>query len=167
MNRLKHAQQDFSTFWSARTAQECKILTAATVVITLAGIYALLIEPAWHGRNQLTNELPVLRQQLAQLQVLTRKATSLPGKPVTLRPTITPESLENSLAMSRLKAIALEITGDRVQIKLSSASFSSTLEWLAKVQSDMLLEVTDANIKALTQPNMIDATITLHQQRNE
>ncbi|MDX8386894.1 MAG: type II secretion system protein GspM [Gallionella sp.] len=167
MSRLKQAQQDFSTFWSARTAQERKMLTAAMAVIVLAGIYALLIEPAWLGRNQLTNELPVLRQQVAQLQVLTKEAASLADKPVILRPTITQANLENSLANKGLKPQELKLSGDRVQVKLSAASYSSTLGWLAEMQSDMLLVVIDANIKALTQPNMVDATITLHQQRNE
>ncbi len=167
MSRLKQAQQAFSTFWSVRTAQERKMLTAAMVVILLASIYALLIDPAWSGRNQLTNELPVLRQQVAQLQALTSEATSLADKPLILRPVITQASLENSLAIHSLIPLELVLSGDRVKIKLNSASFSSTLEWLAEMQSDMLLVVIDANIKALSQANMVDVTITLHQQRNE
>jgi len=167
MSRLKQAQQDFSSFWSARTAQERKMLTAAAAVIVLAATYALLIEPAWSGRNQLTNELPDLRQQVAQLQVLTGEAASLANKPAILRPAITQENLEKSLANKGLKPLELKLSGDRVQLKLSSASFSSTLGWLAEVQSDMLLAVIEADFKTLSQANMVDVTMTLHQQRNE
>ena len=167
MSRLKQAQHDFSTFWSARTAQERKMLSAAIVVIVLAGIYALLIEPAWTGRHQLSKELPVLRQQVAQLQALKIEATTLANKPAVLLPTITQESLDNSLANKGLKPQELNLFGDRVQVSFSSASFTSTLGWLADIQNDLLLVVIESDIKALKQPNMIDASITLHQQRNE
>lgn len=164
---LKQTQQSGAEFWMARDARERKMLTAAVTVIALALIYALLINPAWSGRIQLNKDLPALRQQVAQLQGLAKEAAALSGKTA---PSTTPpskESIEAALAHKGLKAQSIMLTGDLVQVKLASSSFAGTLGWLDEMQKTALLSVTEANIEALAKPDMIDATLTLRQPRNE
>jgi type II secretory pathway component PulM len=46
-------------------------------------------------------------------------------------------------------------------VQLAAVSFSGTLNWLDDMQRNALLSVTDANIVALAQPDMVNATFTL------
>ncbi len=59
------------------------------------------------------------------------------------------------------------LTGDFAKVQLASVSFAGTLNWLDDMQKTALLSVVDASIVALAQPDMVNATFTLRQQRNE
>ncbi len=164
---MNQAKQSFYQFWAARSGQERKMLTAAAFVIVLAAIYVLLIEPAREGRKQLTRNLPELRQQVAQIQALSKEAAVLSSKPAFTTPTLTRDNIEAALARKGLKPQKLTLSGDQVQIKLASASFVETLGWLEEMQSTTMLTVIDADIIALPEAGKVDATLSLRQQRNE
>jgi general secretion pathway protein M len=98
---LKVSRLSFSEFWAVRDASERAMLSAAFVAAILGLIYALLIDPALTGRKQLNNDLPLLRQQVAQLQALSKEAAALAGKPATTVAAITQRC---SLPLSHLPA---------------------------------------------------------------
>jgi len=164
---INRSKQSFSEFWTVRDARERIMLTAAAAVIVLALTHTLLIAPPLSGRAQLNKNLPVLRQQVAQLQTLSKEAASLSEKPAPTVPAITIEDIEASLARKGLKPQSATLSNSHVQIKLASASFENTLGWLNEMQQTAQLSVVDANIVALSKPDMVDATVTLRQQRNE
>ncbi len=164
---LKLSYQMFSEFWARRNVRERAILTVAAVVMVLALIYALLIAPALTGRKQLSSDLPLLRQQVAQMQALSKQAEALSGMPVTAVTAMTREYIEASLVHHGLKPQSLLVTGDHAKVQLRSVSFSGTLYWLGEMQKSARISVADASIVALDQPDRIDATLTLRQARNE
>jgi type II secretory pathway component PulM len=105
---------------------------------------------------------------------LSKEATALPAQsgltsnassPVPL--TISREVIDATLARNGLKAQNVMSTGDFVKIQLAAVPFSGILHSLDDMQKNALLFVVDANIVALAQPDMVNATFTLHQQRNE
>jgi general secretion pathway protein M len=157
----------FTEFWDGRDARERAALTAAAAVAILGLFYAVLIGPALTGRERLNQELPTLRQQLAQLQALAREAASLAGTNPTATAPLTKESLEASLLRQGLKAETVALTGDIARIQLSSVSFAALMAWLDEMQKTALLSVIDANIIALAQPDMVNATLTLRQTKSE
>jgi general secretion pathway protein M len=59
------------------------------------------------------------------------------------------------------------LTGDYAKVQLAAVSFASMLAWLDEMQRTAMLAVVDANIVALTQADLVDATLTLRQARNE
>lgn len=150
-------------FWNARQPRERVTLTIGAAVILLALIHSLMVAPALNGRIKLDKELPELRQQLAQLQAMTRETVSLAAKPAATFPAISRENIEVSLRQSGITPQNLALSRDMVQLKLSAASFSGLLLWLEAVQRDLLLVVTEANIVVLPQPDRVDATLSLHQ----
>ncbi len=164
---LKLSRQSLSEFWAAREARERAMLVVAVVVIAFGLIYALLIDPALAGRNQLSKNLPVLRQQAAQLQALAKEAAALSGKSVAPVAVMSRESIEAALLRKGLKPQNVTLAGGVAKVQLAAVSFSGTLNWLDEMQKTAQLSVSDANIVALAQPGMVDVTLTLRQHRNE
>ena len=158
----------FSKFWAARDARERTMLALAALVVTFGLYYALLIDPAVDGREQLNKNLPVLRQQLAQMQAMAKEAAALSGrKPAAPQIGLSKGNIELALARNGLKPQSVILTGDFAKVQLAAVSFSGTLNWLDDMQKNALFSVTDANIVALAQPDMVNVTITLRQPAHE
>lgn len=164
---FNQSRQSFSEFWAARDARERAMLAAAAIVVALYLIYALLAAPALTGREQLSKNMPVLRQQVAQMQALSKEVTALSGISAPPIPAMSKESIEAALARKGLKPQSVILTGDFAKVQLAAVSFAGTLSWLDDMQKNVLLSVTDANIVALAQSDLVDVTLTLRQQRND
>jgi general secretion pathway protein M len=164
MNRLK---QSLSTFWGERNQRERSMLVAAIAVVVVGLFYMLLIDPAVSGRQMLEKRLPALRQQAAELQAMAKDATALSGKAAAPAAAVTRESLEASLTRNGLKPQSVSLTGDLAKVQLSSASFAGITDWLDEMQRTARLSVAEATIEALAQADMVNATLTLRQQRSE
>lgn len=164
---LKQSKQSIAEFWVMRDARERAMLAAAAVVMAIGVIYTLLVDPALTGRNQLNRNLPVLRQQVAQLQALSKEAAAFSGKSASPAAAMTKEGIEAALARKGLKPQSVTLNGAVLKVQLNAASFSGTLNWLDDMQKTALFSVADANIVALAQPDMVNATITLQQRGNE
>jgi general secretion pathway protein M len=159
-------KQRAAAFWAERNKRERNMLTAAAVVIVVGLFYALLIDPALSGRRDLEHKLPGLRRQAAEVQALAREAGALKSNNVT-PPAVTKESIEASLNGRGLKAQNVIINGELTRVQLNGVSFSSLLDWLVDMQRGSRLAVIDATIDAQNQPDTVNASLTLRQQRNE
>lgn len=160
---LNQPIQWFSEFWTVRNTRERMLLAMAAAIMALGLTYALLIDPALTGRDQLNKNLPVLRLQVAQLQALSKQAAALSEKPVPTVATISKENIDAALARKGLKSQNVTLTGDFAKVQLTAVSFASTLDWLSDMQKTAGLSVVDANIVALAQPDMVNVTLTLRQ----
>jgi general secretion pathway protein M len=166
-NILGQWTESFSGFWEARNTRERMILAGGGAVVLLGLLYALLIDPALGGRERLNKELPQLRAQVAQLQVLAREATGLTSAAPQNPQPITKESIEADLTRRGLKAENVNVTGEIARLQLSGASFSALIGWLDEIQKSALVSVVEVNIIALPQPDTVNATLTLRQQKGE
>lgn len=166
-NLLNQSRQSFAEFWAVRDARERTMLGMAALVVSFGLAYALLIDPAINGRDQLNKNLPVLRQQVAQLQALSKEAAALSGKSAAPSIAMSKENIEAALARNGLKPQSVILTGDFAKVQLTAVSFASTLNWLDDMQRTALISVIEANIVAQAQPDMVNATITLRQPKNE
>lgn len=164
---LSQARQSIQNFWMTRDARERLMLTAAAVVVTISLTYVLLIDPALTGREQLVKNMPELRQQAAQMQILSKEAAALSGKSALPIAAMSRESIEAALVRKGLKPQSVILTGDLVKVQLAAVSFPETLRWLSDIKNTAMLSVVDANVVALSQADTVDVTLTLRQQRNE
>lgn len=160
---LNQSKQSFSEFWAVRDARERKLLAMAAAAIAFGLVYTSLIGPALTGRDQLNKNLPVLRQQVAQLQALSKQSVALSEIPAPTVAAISKENIEAALARKGLKPQSVTLVGDLAKVQLASASFAGTLDWLDDMQKTARLSVVDANIVALAQPDMVNVTLTLRQ----
>lgn len=166
-NLLNQSKQSFSEFWSVRDARERTMLATAAVVVAISLVYALLIAPALTGRELLRKKLPLLREQVVQLQALSKEVVSYVEQSPPTVATMSKEAIETALSRTGLKPKSVTLSGDFAQIQLAEVSFASTLDWLKEMQKTALVSVVEANIIALTQADKVDAKITLQQHRNQ
>lgn len=164
---LHQSRLSFSEFWAVRDARERAMLSVAALVVAFGLSYALLINPALAGRERLNKNLHKLRQQVAQMQASAKEAASLSGKSAAPLIVMSKQNIESALVRNGLRPQSVMLTGDYAKVQLASASFSGTLNWLDDMQKTALLSVADANIIALAQPDMVNATFTLSRQRHE
>ena len=80
---------------------------------------------------------------------------------------ISQESIAASLSSRGMKPVNLSVTDDLVRVQLNPVSFSGLLDWINDQQKTAHLTVLDANFIALPQTDMVNATVTLRQQKSE
>lgn len=161
-------RQRFSDFWNARNERERKQLLLAAVVIVLALIYTLLIEPAYIGRQQLKKNLPNMRQQAVELQSMSMQASALSRETPPPPPPLTKEVIDAALNRAGLKAQNVAMAGtDLAKVQLSSVSFAGMVAWLDEMQKTTRVTVTEASITAQAQIDTVNANLTLQQQKSE
>jgi general secretion pathway protein M len=161
-------RQMFSDFWSARNERERKQLLLAAVVVVLALVYMLLIEPAYLGRQQLKKNLPNLRQQSVELQAMSMQATALARETPPPPPPLTREVIETSLNRTGLKAQNIVMAGtDVAKVQLSSVSFAGMVAWLDDMQKTARVTVSEASVTSPGQVDIVNANLTLKQQKSE
>lgn len=156
-----------SAFWNERDPRERNMLLAAAAVILLAVIYLLFISPALDGRAQLEKNLPQLRQQAAELQMLARQAgaAGAGAAPATAAP-LTKEAVDASLARLGLKPQSTLVSGELVKVQLSGASFAGIVNWMQEMQKTARLAATEATVEGQAALDMVNATLTLRQAAN-
>ncbi|WP_050808674.1 type II secretion system protein GspM [Collimonas fungivorans] len=175
-NPLQQAWEKISIpanqYWAQRNQRERRLLAGAGALILVAVIYLLLLDPALSGRARLQKDLPALRQQAAELQSLTAKALSLSGQAAE-RPAapLSKEAVETALKSKGLNPQSVALSGDMAKVQLSAVAFAGLLDWLDDAQKNAHWQVVDANISAATganaQPGIVNATVTLWQQKHE
>jgi general secretion pathway protein M len=165
-SRLNGLKQPLSAFWNARNARERMLLAAAVIVIALGLIYLLLIDPALTEREQLNKNLPVLRRQVAELQAMSKEVSGLSARTQSVGP-LSRDSLEAALIRKGLKPQNLTLTGEIARVQLNSVPFAGVIDWLDEMQKTALLSVIEANIVAQPEAGLVNATLTLRQQKSE
>jgi len=164
---LSIAKESAGAFWNARDARERAILMGAASLLILLLIYAIFFGPALSGRARLQQDLPLLRQQSAELKAMAQQAVELNNAVVQQVEPITQENVAASLTNHGMKAQNLSVNDNLVRLQLNPVSFSGLLDWLDEQQRTARLTVVEANFVALAQPDMVNASVTLKQQRND
>jgi general secretion pathway protein M len=166
-DNLSGVTESFAAFWEARNARERAILAGGAALLMLGLLYAILLGPALSGRERMNKDLPQLRAQVAQLQALARDAAGLASSTPANPAPLTKEGLEADLARRSLKADSVAVTGEIARLQLSAVSFAALVGWLDEIQKSALVSVVEANIVAQAQPDTVNATLTLRQQKGE
>jgi general secretion pathway protein M len=167
MNAVARWRQSVLLFLAARDQRERRLLGWAAAVAVLGLAYALLIDPALSGRAQLRRNLPGLHQQVAELQALAHEAGVLSARKTAPAVAVSQAGIEASLGRSGLTAQSVALSGDFIKVQLSAVPFAGIVGWLAELQGSARVAVTDAEIKALAEPGMVNAMLTLRQQKSE
>ncbi len=164
---IGQSRQTFSEFWAGRDARERAMLGMAALVAIFGLIYALLVDPALSGRARLSKDLPLLRLQVAQMQALANQAAALSSQPSSPLPPLSKQDIETALAQYGLKPQNVLPTGDSVKVLLANSSFTGIIAWLDQMQKSARISVVDADIVALPQPDMANASFTLRQPSHD
>ena len=134
--------------WTGLASRERVVVLVGTAFVVIALLYLSAVEPAWRTRSRLTDELPRLRADAAEVEALRIEAASLRKQKVNL------DSLEyvvaaigRLLAERNLKPAALrEIEERRILVSLKRADAAAAIGWLADLSSELPLRVSAARL---------------------
>ncbi|MFC5472358.1 type II secretion system protein GspM [Paraherbaspirillum soli] len=156
-----------TAMWAQRNQRERTLLGAGAGFVLLALIYLLLIDPALSGRLRLQKSLPGLRQQAVELQALQAKAATLTEPQERPVPVFSKETIETALKGKGLNPKSVLLSGDIAKVELAGVAFAGLLDWLDDAQKSAHWQLVDANISAQDQAGVVNASLTLSQQKHE
>lgn len=158
--------------YQALAARERRLVDGAGIVLGLALVFTLLLEPALDSVRKLRDELPRLRGQAAAVADLTRQAAALRNTVAAPAATLPPAAdIGASLARAGLPADHWRLDhpgqGDSVTLAVTDIPASALLRWLEHSVGDWGLTVgkveltraTNANGRPL--PGLVNGTVTL------
>lgn len=168
LNGIARLRASAAAFWSTRTEQERRLLKVGGIVLGLALVYALFVDPALTGRERLRKDLPQLRQEAAEMQALAAQAAQLGAQaPVQVQP-LSRDRLNAALASRGLDTQSLAVTGDYVKVEFKGVQFAGLVTWLDAVRREERLAVQEAKIGTQggkeDSAGLVDATLTLRQE---
>jgi general secretion pathway protein M len=157
--------------WRAASSRERRLMAVAGAMLAAALVFLVLIEPAWQGRTALARELPVLREQLAQMTALREELRQLGQEPAGyaaaggLRARV--PQLEASLKASGLESALrkLELQGELLELRFAAAPHEAWFTWLAGLLGEMRLKVVDLAVTRDAGPGQISARVVLEAPR--
>ncbi|MEO8408003.1 MAG: type II secretion system protein GspM [Oxalobacteraceae bacterium] len=163
--RLTAMRAAATLFWAARNGRERILLLIAGAVVVLGLLYLLLIDPAIQGRARLHKNLPVLRQQAAQLQALAKQAVALPAAPAPDAAGVSKARIEALLQKNGLQAHSVVWSNGFARLQFTQVSFSALLDALQALQQATRLTVVEASVTATPDPGSVNASLTLRAQK--
>ncbi len=157
--------QQFEMFWNERDERERKMLSYAAIVIVLALLYLIFLDPAISGRQKLQTQIPILRQQVAEMSALSGQQIKLAASLSQIVEPVTKELVEASLSARGIKAQSLSVTDDIVRIQVQSVAYANMMDWLLESQRASRLTVEEAKVVALPENGQVSVVLMLKQQR--
>lgn len=156
--------------WRALAPRERRLVVAGGAFALVAVLYLALFEPAWKGRQQLQQELPVLRGQLAQMNALAAEAGRLAG---VQRSVDSPQALRAVLETSVRAAglgtglAAMNAGAELIDLRFSGVSHAAWLAWLDTTLRETQLRVADLSVSREPRPGIVSVRLVLEFPRRE
>ena len=163
------AKAGISAFWQQRPPRERRVLAWGGMLLAIALLWLLGVEPALDGRERWRKDLPQLRADAAQVQALAQQLSSAPPRAVgpAAPPTVDKGSLESGLAAQGLKPQSMSVQDAGgvllVRVSFDDVSFSALAEWLQQQQRAAQLSVSEASVTARERLDRVDARLTLRR----
>ncbi|MGB7301402.1 MAG: type II secretion system protein M [Burkholderiaceae bacterium] len=151
--------------WQSLNARERWMVAACSVFVIVVFSYFVLFKPAWTGRERLTEELPVMRAKVANMEAMAEEAKSLRNVRATqLSASAVRSELQRLLTAAGLDGKSSVDAGQEViKVKLDRVSFEDATNWLYRAASEVKLRVVDVSIKRDASPGLVVATISLER----
>jgi general secretion pathway protein M len=152
--------------WEGRTAQERRVITTGSLILTPIIAYFLLWQPAHVADGKLLASVPAMRTQAAHLRSQAIEAESvrhLPHPAVldanALKAAIEESAVRHQLrnAISSMDALPPNV----VRMTFDSVSFELWIKWLRSLQQEQHIRVASTGIAPLPQTGMVKINATL------
>lgn len=130
---LAAVREQWRARWRRMARRERRLVTAASVVIGVALVWMLGVQPAWRSLRDTPAQIDAVEFQLQQMQ---RQAAE--SQELRKLPTVKPAQAEAALrgATERLGTNArLTLQGDRATLTLSGIPGEALAAWLGEVRS--------------------------------
>jgi general secretion pathway protein M len=160
-DKINGLRANAAIWWSARTEQEQRMLSIGGAVVALGLVWGVLIDPAMTGRSKLEKELPLKKQQLAEMQALAGEAIQLAAQPA-----VQPQPLSKDGVAARLQAAGLStqnlaVTGDYIKVEFKGVPFAGLVTWLDAMRREQQVAVQEGSVTQQGAAGQVDASLTL------
>lgn len=148
-----------ATLMQSRTPRERRLIAAAAALLAVWAVVMLVWQPLRSGRAALEADLLHADQMLARVQRLPTTAGAAPvndDRPLSVIAT-------TSAADMGLQVRRLQPQGDAVQVQVEDASFDFVLLWIAALERDHGLRLSDLTLIRRPAPGSVAATLTLER----
>ncbi len=150
--------------WRALAERERRLLGLCAVVVCAAASYLLLIEPAWVGRERIAAQLPGLREQVAQIDLLSAEARSLSAA-ATPRGSMQSIRLrvDQSIDSAGLRGALQQIQSNDslIDLRFRGTAFAGWLVWLDGLLRETRLRVSDLAVTRDTEAGLVSIRVVL------
>ncbi|MCK2094559.1 type II secretion system protein GspM [Thauera aromatica] len=169
--RADGLRQQFGNWWLQHPPHERRLMAIGAVVVGVALLWLVGIQPALRTLDEAREQLPRLRAETAQLQAIVHEARGLQrGRVGNIDLAQVPEALRASLRRAGLESASVFERGSgRWEIVVESASAASVMDWLAGMPlllqlQTQALDLTRTNVDGRDRPGHVSGRITLVRQ---
>lgn len=156
-------------FWAERAPRERSILLAGAVLLAMAILYLVAIEPAWTGITRLERSLPQQRANAAELEALLAEVKTMKTRPAvaTMSAADARKALEESLTRAGIKAARIVPLSDGdVQLTFTDVPVGRWAPWLALAERELGARSTAVTIAGReATPGNVDVELALRLAR--
>ena len=142
-----------------RTPRERMLIAGMAGLVLVWTVFALVWQPLWTARASLAAGILRADQMLARVQRLPPPANTprvTDDRPLAVIATTTAGDMG-------LQVRRLQPQGAAVQVALEDAPFDFVLLWIAALERDHALRLTDLTLTRRTGPGLVAATLTLER----
>lgn len=145
-------QRETQQSWSRLAPREQRLLSLCGVIVLLAIIWLVLLEPAWNTVRRLNTAMPQLHAQAAQLDAILSEARELQGQAGQQQLTAQnmPEEITASLQRAGLadfSSLAPEPIDGPWRIDFEAAPVAATFSWLQSLPFELRLRTTELELQ--------------------
>ena len=155
-------------FWNEREPREKTVLSLLALVVAIALVFLLLIEPATSGISRLERGLPQARKQAAQLEALLAEVKSLKARAqvATVSGQEARGAIEKSLAAAGLKATRIVPLSDGdLQLTFANVPYATWAGWVATTERELGARTTSVVANGNATPGNVDVELALRLVR--
>ena len=148
-----------ATLLDGRTQRERLLIAGVAGLVLVWAGFALVWQPLWAARASLAAGILRADQMLVRVQRLPPPAATAPvidDRPLAVIATTTAGDMG-------LQVRRLQPQGAAVQVALEDAPFDFVLLWIAALERDHALRLTDLTLTRRTGPGLVAATLTLER----
>lgn len=156
------------SFWMERAPREKNVLLLLGLIVAIAVVALVLIEPAATGIQKLERGLPQTRAQAAQLEALLAEVKSLKSRAqvATVSAQEARGAIEKSLSAAGLKAARIVPLSDGdIQLTFNEAPYSTWAVWLAATELELGARTTSVVANATDTPGNVNVELALRLAR--
>jgi general secretion pathway protein M len=136
--------------WNGLSSRDRRMLGIAVGFLVIVFAWMVAFEPAWEGRRQLARELPTLRSDLAQMDLLAAEArfAATSSQQTNESASQLRGRIEDSLADAGLSSslAQLDVNGEIIEARFRQADFEKWLFWLDGAVRETRMRVVDLSL---------------------
>jgi general secretion pathway protein M len=161
--QIRDIKAALTEWFEAREPREKRLLAGGGALLAAVLLYSVLWAPAWDGCSRIKARLPLLQEEVAQVQMQLDEARSLKGDVAIRRPEglALRDALSTSLSQAGVAAPQITVQGKGVQVEVKNVPFGVWMVWLDEVRRTEHVRVVSAHATGEAQPGHASVSVTV------